>query len=136
MWRTRLRLNNQKLFFSCMEYGNVYEFATKESKDCRTFFAEHSSICLITGIAQPKPLIDFVSQQTKKIICKTFADHYSYSEQDKKDLEKLATEHIVVTTEKDVYKLAEILPQSQLYVIPIMPKFLFGEENAFNNLFI
>ena len=133
MWRTRLRLNNQKLFFSCMEYGNVYEFASKESKDCKTFFADHSSICLVTGIAQPQPLIDFVSQQTENLVCKTFADHYSYSEQDRKELDQLATDHTIVTTEKDVFKLAKILPNAHLYVIPIMPRFLFGEEEAFNS---
>lgn len=133
IWRKKLRLNQQPLFFSTMKYGAVYNFTTKQPAENNQFFA-NKSICLITGIAQPKPLIEYVESFGGKVTHQSYPDHYSYSESDKLQLQKLSETYIMVTTEKDVYKLTEILPEIDWHVVPIMPQFLFGEETVFNNL--
>lgn len=134
-WLKKLKIDESKLFFSQMEYGSVYQNSTKQPFENTNFFAG-KSICLITGIAQPKPLVDYLKQFNVDLIHKSFPDHYSYSEMDKFALEELSKNHTIVTTEKDIYKLAEILPDSELFVIPIQPKFLFGKENQFNEMIL
>lgn len=132
-YKNRLGLTRQKLFFSTMEYGSVYEFNTKQLYDNQDFFAQRK-LCLVTGIAEPKPLEQYIQSFGNHVETKSYPDHYSYSETDVKELSALSSEFEIVTTEKDVYKLAEILPKTQLYVIPIMPKILFGKQGEWNSL--
>lgn len=130
-YKKRLGLTRQKLFFSTMEYGSVYEFSTKQLYGNQEFLTQHN-VCLVTGIAEPKPLEQYVESFGNKVKTKSYPDHYSYSEADVKELSALSSDYKIVTTEKDVYKLAEILPQTKIFVIPIMPKILFGKQEEFN----
>ena len=132
-YKTRLGLTRQKLFFSTMEYGSVYEFNTKQLYDNHDFFTQHK-LCLVTGIADPKPLEQYVQSLGNQVETKSYPDHYSYSKTDVKKLSALSSEYEIVTTEKDVYKLAEILPNTPLYVVPIMPNIMFGKQKEFETL--
>ena len=133
LWRNKLKIQHQKLFFSTMEYGAVYENADKHTCEPSQFFAERN-VCLVTGIAQPQPLIDFVRSFGGTVRVKTYPDHYNYSQTDVAELSQLAEQYTLVTTEKDVYKLAEILPSTPLFVVPIMPKFLCNGQSRFDSM--
>lgn len=133
VWRKKLKIQHQKLFFSTMEYGAVYENADKHTCEPSQFFTGRN-VCLVTGIAQPQPLIDFVCSFGGAVCVKTYPDHYNYSQTDVAELSQLAARYTMVTTEKDVYKLAEILPHTQLFVVPIMPKFLCNGQSDFDSM--
>lgn len=133
-WIHKLALQNQKIFFSTMEYGALYEYSTKEAHDIQDI-CTNNSVCVITGIAQPKPLINYIKSFGGVVIEKTYPDHYSYSQNDVDEIQKFADEHVLITTEKDIYKLSTILPETKLYVVPIMPRILFEEQESFNSTF-
>lgn len=133
VWLEKLGKNGKPVFFSTMEYGNVYEFSEKKPLEPTQFFTQRK-VCLVTGIAQPKPLETYVRSFGGTVRTHPYPDHYSYSESDVAQLKQLATHYNIVTTEKDVYKLAEILPDTPLYVVPIMPKFLFDGKVRFDEL--
>ncbi|MCQ2608133.1 MAG: tetraacyldisaccharide 4'-kinase [Bacteroidales bacterium] len=128
-WRNRLSQFSGKIFFSSMEYGAIYNFATKQLHEKSDF--GDSQICVITGIAQPGPLFDYLDAKGFQYISKVYPDHYSYSEKDRETLQQMSEQYTILTTEKDVYKLAEILPNDRLYVLPIMPQILFNQTNEF-----
>ncbi len=131
-WKHRLNLQNSRLFFSTMEYGAIYDYWNK-NQVATSYFAD-KKICVITGIAQPGPLFAYLESLQLDFFTKVYPDHYSYSEKDTETLRQLSEQYAILTTEKDVYKLAEILPQSSLYVLPIMPRILFNQSDEFEQI--
>lgn len=98
--------HNQKVFFSSIGYDeNVY------SKD--KFLPDNNlayyDILLITGIANPKPLIQHLSKFSQRVKHLKFKDHHNFTDADiKKILEeykKLGEYRIILTTEKDYVRL-------------------------------
>lgn len=133
-WKNKLKLaTTQKLFFSTMQYGQIYDNITKQNIDNQKFITENN-ICLVTGIAQPQPLIHYLMQYNNTISTEIFPDHYSYTEKDAVRLQKINKNKLLLTTEKDAYKLSKMLPDVKLFVIPIMPQFLFDKNEEFNKL--
>ncbi len=132
LWRKKLRLrDNQQLFFSTMEYDEIYQYCTKQNVDTRQFLTSRP-VCIITGIAQPTPMIEYVHSFGGRCFVKIYPDHYAYSDQDAKELLQLAENYTLLTTEKDVYKLSECINPALLYVLPIMPRFLFDGQKDFD----
>ncbi len=134
-WKNKLKLNGQKLFFSTMQYGQIYDNITKQNVDNQKFIAENN-ICLVTGIAQPQPLINYLKQYNSSISTEIFPDHYSYTEKDAVRLQNINKNKLLLTTEKDAYKLSKMLSETKLFVIPIIPQFLFDKNEEFNKLIL
>ncbi len=112
----------QKVFFSHTDYKPLYALFDKES----TISLEDNSVILITGIADNKPMIDYISEKTTIIDKLEFSDHYNFTN---KDIEKLINLYnskrqentIIITTEKDSMRLKnfEQLTNLPIYVLPI-----------------
>lgn len=112
----------QKVFFSHTDYKPLYALFEKET----TISLENKSVILITGIADNKPIIDFISEKTTIINMLEFSDHYNFTN---KDIEKLINLYnsqkqentVIITTEKDSMRLKnfEQLSNLPLYVLPI-----------------
>lgn len=128
---------SQSIFFSRFRYGELSPLfaSNKES-------LEQKQVLLISGIAQPKPLFEEVSQKAEKVEMLTFADHHNFTD---KELKLIAErfmqldegKRIIVTTEKDAARLAHhpALPQSlypHIYVLPIEVEILQNKQNTFN----
>lgn len=113
-------LKNQKVFFSSIEYDeNVFN-------DERSFVLSDlkSSFTLVTGIASPKPLLEYLNELGLKYDHISFKDHHHFSE---KDIELLAAKELIITTEKDYMRLKGRL-RNVMY-LPIQTQFLNrGEE--------
>ncbi len=102
-----------------------------------------SGILLITGIADPAPLVEHIKQTKKEIKLLKFPDHHRYTE---KDISKINTalnslphgNKLIITTEKDAVRFREIgnvVPDSLKYIfyyIPIKIDFLNDEKEKFN----
>lgn len=132
-WINKLNLKTQKLFFSTMNYGFIYDNNTKQTYENQQFI-KNNDICLVTGIAQPQPLIDYIKQYNESLSAEIFPDHYSYSEKDVVRLQNINKNKLLLTTEKDAYKLSKILPKAKIFVIPIMPIILFDKKEEFDTL--
>lgn len=131
-------LAHQKIFFTSLEYGLPYYFF-----DGRYRFplGTDTDIVLMSGIAKPKYLKDFVSQNSKTVTSFAFADHHDFEKgemaQVARTFEELKSDKkIILTTEKDATRLASHWAFIQekklpLYVVPIRVSFLWDSESEF-----
>ncbi len=107
----------QEVFFSYIRYSN--EVISEE----RTIRLEEltSSFTLVTGIANPKPLLDYLQKKNLHPKHLRFPDHHNFSE---KEIDRLNEESLIVTTEKDYMRLKKSLRKSNLFYLPIETSFL------------
>ena len=98
-----------KLYASHIAYGAPYNIATHENCDMATL-ATQRNIIIFTGIANPKPMIEYVSKYTSHITVQSYPDHHNFSKQEIENLAHLVAqkEAIVLTTEKDAARMADI----------------------------
>ncbi|NQX85066.1 MAG: tetraacyldisaccharide 4'-kinase [Flavobacteriaceae bacterium] len=124
--KLRLKLEpSQHVFFSHVSYADTV-FSQTHKMD----FSELQSkvFTLVTGIAKPKPLVEFLEQQDMKFEHLSFSDHHEFSI---KELELLNTKSFIVTTEKDYMRLQGKIVRP-LYYLPI--KVVVDESELFEEL--
>jgi tetraacyldisaccharide 4'-kinase len=129
--------SKQKVFFTCIEYGLPYHIIHSDQKKQLTTTVE---VMLMCGIANPKPLKDFLIANTATYYQKDYNDHHIFSIDDLNEVKDIfnniqAKEKIILTTEKDAVRLTkfrEVLKELPFYVLPIRHKFLFEEGEQFN----
>jgi len=98
----RLNYPGKHIFFSKINYGELVPFKTDNKTNPK-------NILLITGIGNPKPLIDHLSRFSK-VEHIEFKDHHDFTSSDIELIhEKFGTfasrDKIIVTTEKDFMRL-------------------------------
>lgn len=86
-------------------------------------------ISVVTGIAKPKPFIDYLDRLALDYEHLEFGDHHTFSPAELKALDR---KKIILTTEKDYVRLHDKLNNAQLYYLPIAVQFLEKAE-AFDN---
>lgn len=84
--------------------------------------------CLVTGIANPKPLVDYLATHDLKFNHKRFPDHHNFSKNEIDDLKK---EDFILTTEKDYMRLKPYLSTGKLFYFPIKHDFI-EDKNEFD----
>ncbi|WP_419212331.1 tetraacyldisaccharide 4'-kinase [Maribacter sp. X9] len=107
---------NQKVLFSFLSYeprlkGEGIPLDISSLKDRK--------VTLVTGIANPAPLVDYLKMKELKFEHLKFSDHHFFT---KKELETLKQKEFVLTTEKDYVRLKNDLVG--LYYIEISHRFL------------
>ncbi len=131
-------LPHQHIFFTEIAYAQPYHLFTKTSGD----FGSQSDVLLLCGIANPKPLMDFLTKHVHSYDMIRYADHHIFSIDDLKEIkrhfEKLQEDtRIMITTEKDGVRLEKFKAELEtypLYVLPIRHRFMFGEQEKFDQL--
>jgi tetraacyldisaccharide 4'-kinase len=123
---SKLKLESfQKVFFSYIDYASTVRssFNSLELDGLPKF-------TLVTGIANAKPLVEFLSNKGLKFDHLEYSDHYNFRAS---DIENLASKSLIVTTEKDYMRLSvnERL-KDQLYYLPIEIK--IDKSEVFNKL--
>ena len=103
---------SQSLFFSTIEYDSVVH--SKNSKRPLTDLIQ-DKFTLVTGIANPKPMVDWLAQQGYRFEHIVYPDHHNFTS---KEMGLLESKKLVLTTEKDFWRLSE-LNHDQLYYLPI-----------------
>ncbi len=133
-------LPSQQIFFTAIEYGIPYHIISNEEKNITT----DDEVLLVSGIANPKPLKEYLLQHAATYYQTDFEDHHIFSIDDlneiKEKFQEIDTEKkIILTTEKDAVRLTkfkEELIDLPLFVIPITHQFLFEEGEQFNDAVI
>lgn len=97
---------HQQIFFSSIDYDeNIYS-KTKSLPDNNLAYYD---ILLITGIANPKPLLRHLEKFAKKVKHLKFRDHHDFTEEDIKKIfeeyRRLGDYKLILTTEKDYVRL-------------------------------
>ncbi len=116
-------LPNQKIFFSHIEYNdNLRGNAKLHISDL-----QKTPFTLVTGIANPTPLVVYLKEKGLSFKHLKFADHHHFSEKDMDNIKK--QDGIILTTEKDYTRLKGRV--SNLYYIEIKVGFI-ADESIFN----
>jgi tetraacyldisaccharide 4'-kinase len=103
-------------------------------------------IVLVTGIANPQPLLEYLQKSYKEITHLTFPDHHNFTEKDLVDIisaynDLKSITRYLFTTEKDAVRLREFTNiaepiRSVFFYIPIGIHFLNEDKDEFDNLII
>lgn len=111
---------HQTVYFSFIKYGKLIPFGNHHNA------APHhvSSIFLVTGIANPYPLFEYLNSKCNELFHKEFPDHHEFSEKDiltlqKSFLDTIGKNKIIVTTMKDAARLADSPYFSHLKNLPL-----------------
>ncbi|GAA4277635.1 tetraacyldisaccharide 4'-kinase [Aquimarina mytili] len=110
--------SEQSLFFSTIDYGDKIVGTTKEES---IDWLQNKSFVLVTGIANPKPLIEYYTSLGLTFNHISFPDHHNFTD---KELKDLAHHDIIVTTEKDYVRLISDFSGKSLWYQPIEMKFI------------
>lgn len=139
----------QNLYFTSLTYkAPVPVFERKDQDVTHSEIAQNPGcgIVLITGIANPKPLFDYLHKTITEVIHLSFPDHYNFKE---KDIQAISSAYkklkapvkYLITTEKDAVRLREFTNieepiKSALFYIPIGIHFLNDDKDEFDNLIV
>lgn len=133
---------SQKVFFSAYEYKNIVKI-NNENYFINLEDLKDYDVLLVTGIANPKSLEQFLLKKVKSLEMLSFVDHKNYIQKDfKKIINKFSqiqsTKKIIITTEKDAIKIKQFIEDSTdfIYYIPIEVKLLNENEENIKNFFI
>ncbi|MDL2311693.1 tetraacyldisaccharide 4'-kinase [Bacteroidales bacterium OttesenSCG-928-B11] len=139
--KEKLRLaKKQHCFYTRYIYNNINP---QNRKAENIQISSSTPALLLTGIANPKPMIRYLSEQFTLIEHLEYRDHYDFKLHDlekiKRGYEKLGEQAIMVTTEKDYARLqssaiSKEMDQFPIFVLPVRIDFLFDEKKNFNTI--
>jgi len=126
--------HNQQVFFSSISYHNETGGKSRLSLNELNEY----EIVLITGIANPLPLVNFLNEKGCLVEHMNFPDHHHFTSQEIQQIqakfEKLtADKKLILTTEKDYMRLSNRV--LGLHYIEIESKFLKDQESFNASLF-
>ena len=121
-------LNTQDVFFGSVKYSEiVYGHQTSKS----LISLQKQKFTLVTGIANPKPLLNFLKSNGYNFEHLNFKDHHNFSES---ELKMLEMKHLILTTEKDYMRLKNSIDKNRLWYLPIEIEVF--ENKKFENLIL
>jgi tetraacyldisaccharide 4'-kinase len=134
----------QELFFTTFSYGSPEPvFPAKKGKDAPTFKQLrklHAGILLVSGIANPQPLLQFLQKIVKVNETMFFADHHEFTNLDIHNISlrfhsMSGIKKFIMVTEKDAVKIRELDMDEQLkkvfLFVPVEVQFLARGEKSF-----
>ena len=130
--KIKLRKFKKEVFFTTITYGKI-------KSEANEFFIDeikNHQILLITGIANPNPLLSFLNDNSINFKHLKYKDHHNFSSKEKKQIQNeyhcLETKKkLLLTTEKDYTRLKDFI--KGIYYIEIETRFLDNQSSIFNN---
>lgn len=116
------------VFFTSIDYDTEV-FGSENSMEVSNLIAQEKII--VAGIAKPKYFVDYLNSGNDKVLI--YPDHHNFSNQEISELNVLAQEKIVVTTEKDFVRLNGKINSDRFFYLPIRIK-LLHEETLFKDI--
>jgi tetraacyldisaccharide 4'-kinase len=126
----------QQVYFTTIVYGAPYHLFNKKE----IAITGDMDTLLVCGIANPRPLKEFLNTHLHTYDMLRFQDHHIFNSDDlgeiKLHYEKIRSDKkMILTTEKDAVRLQKFeseLNSYPIYVIPIQHSFLFNEAKLFD----
>ncbi|SFS74301.1 tetraacyldisaccharide 4'-kinase [Sphingobacterium wenxiniae] len=125
------------IFFSTIAYENPIN---DRGEQLHLHELQQKGILLITGIANPLPLLSHIEPMASSLKHIAYPDHHAFSASDiekiKHSYDSIPTDNkLILTTEKDFQRLPEELKiQSPIFYIPIHQSILFNQDFEFENM--
>ena len=138
----------QNLFFTTFRYKSPVAVFNSSYDNPQTVISESDGcgIVLITGIANPEPLKEYLQKSYREIKHLSFPDHHNFNEKDLLNISSAftslkSTTRYLFTTEKDAVRLREFTNiaepiRSAFFYVPIGIHFLNEDKDEFDNLII
>jgi tetraacyldisaccharide 4'-kinase len=138
----------QNLYFTTFRYKPPVPVFENFQAGGETDFTEGAGcgIVLITGIANPQPLKEYLLEKYGEIIHLSFPDHHYFNEKDLRSFSSAynnlkSAKRYLFTTEKDAVRLREFTNiaesfKSTFFYIPVEVHFLNEDKYEFDNLII
>tara|TARA_R110002072_G_scaffold124085_1_gene259512 strand:+ start:29280 stop:30293 length:1014 start_codon:yes stop_codon:yes gene_type:complete len=117
--------SDQRVYFSKIGYDKMIYGV---SETLHLSYLRDKKFTLVTGIANPKPLVNFLDRNHFSFEHLKFGDHHDFSNS---EIEKLKKKEIILTTEKDFMRLQPKLGKYALYYLPIKTHILNEQEGFF-----
>ena len=121
--RSKIKLEN--VFFSTI----VYDENISNDSTILNLKAFNDSFVALAGIAKPQFFFNYLKCDAMNTL--TFPDHHNFTDTDIQTILKQASGRKIITTEKDYMRLQGLIPQEQLFYLPIKTEFL-NNSNTFN----
>ncbi len=122
--RNKLNLKvGQLSFFTYIEFSKI-AYSNTDSVEVDQLLQKE--FILLAGIAKPQSFFDHLRK--KETVCLTYPDHHNFSLTDIESILKTANGNIIITTEKDYVRLNGLIPESQLFYLPIQTSFIEQQE--------
>jgi len=126
----------QTVYFTAIEYAAPYHLFNK----IVTHITQDADVLLVSGIANPKPLQDFLTDHVHSYDMLRYPDHHIFDSDDLKDIKKhfekiKSSNKLILTTEKDGVRMQKFetdLAGHPVYILPIRHHFLFNDAGKFN----
>ena len=132
----------QNLYFSKIDYGKLIPVFPEDASLKSTELVEGLTVLMITGIANPSTLKDYLLRGSHDIHELNFPDHHQYTT---KDLIRITTKFeslssgrkVIVTTEKDMVRFRDFegvsdIIRKNMYYIPLKISFLNNAGKEFD----
>lgn len=128
--------NNQQLFFTHIDYGDLRNFHTHTAVSVASIKQE--KILMVTGIANSLPFQEYIQSHAAESGILRFPDHHNFSVD---NIQKIKKEFVagaytkIITTEKDAVRLKKTdFQEIPLFYLPISVQFLFADKERFDGL--
>lgn len=126
---------HQELFFTSIRYGTPYHI----TRQTTVAIDESIEVLLVTGIANPAPLKQWLNDHSKTYYEIAYGDHHIFTIDDLHAITRRFEgmgpgRKLILTTEKDAVRLIKFRQELEpwpFYVLPIKPAFLFEKEDRF-----
>lgn len=138
-------LPHQKVFFSYLDYSDLIA-ADNGGTRSLTSIGPETEIVLLTGIANPRPLVEKLQGYSGRIRHHDYPDHHTFTP---KNIAKIAAQFkklrspdkLIITTEKDLQRLKsdelfEHLRDLPVYYLPVKAAFEPSEKAVFDHLIL
>ncbi len=131
--KTNLKRYCKHVFFTAISY----DYKTSGSKEILVKELQQYHVLLITGIANPTPLLSFLKESKVHYKHLKFSDHHHFSEKEiqliQQDFKNLpSVKKIILTTEKDYVRLKDNIEEISFLGIKTM--FLEEQFTNFNSI--
>ena len=123
----------QKVFFSKIKY-NEYIFGKR--KNLPINILKRVPFILVTGIADNTLLVDELRMKGLTFKTINYKDHYAYTKKDINKISTLSDGNLILTTEKDYFKLQEHMSSDLLFYVKINIHFNEEDSKLFKTLIL
>jgi len=121
-------LADNRVFFTTIAYENNL----KNNLKSINLSSIKNSFLLITGIANPKYLVDFLNKNEFDFLHLKYPNHHNFKKNEIKEIKREQKGRKIITTEKDFGRLESYFTSDELFYIPIKLNFIGdGKEKQF-----
>ncbi len=121
--------NYQQLYFSYISY-NKYVFNATRKIELQEVVGKE--VTLVTGIAKPDSLINYLNDFGVTFTHLNFPDHHNFSSE---EITRIAKSKFIITTEKDFMRLKGEISSESLFYLPIEMKFILHAKKFNKEIF-